>query len=82
MGRVTIVCLLISSAVMLIAFGKGMSILHGGDVSGHLTWALIALLTVVGANCMAMIHAAQADRLIRELRRHILASDKPEPPPH
>jgi hypothetical protein len=48
-----------------------MSILRGGDVASHLYWAGASLVTVLGANMMAMFHAAQSDRIIRELRRRI-----------
>ena len=69
MGRVTIALTVLSTVVLLITFGKGMSILRGGDVNSHLTWAMATLLTVLGANVVAMLHAAQSDRIIRELRR-------------
>ncbi len=68
MGKVTILLMLISTVVMLVAFGKGMSILHGGEVESHLKWAVASMVTVLGANTMAMFHAAQSDRIIRELR--------------
>jgi len=71
MGKVTIVCTAISTVAVLIAFGKGMSVLQGGDIGSHLTWAMVALVSVLGANVMAMFHAAQSDRIIRELRAHL-----------
>jgi len=74
MGKVTIAVMLTSTGIMLVTFGKGMSALHGGDVSTHLQWALIALLSVLAANCFAMVHAAQSDRIIRELRGYIAAN--------
>ena len=79
MGKVTIGFMLVSTGIMLVTFGKGMGVLHGGDVGAHLQWALIALVTVLAANCVAMIHAAQSDRIIRELRRHIAATAAGEP---
>ena len=46
-----------------------MSILRGGDVGSHLYWSMATLLSVLAANLVAMIHAAQSDRIIRELRQ-------------
>jgi len=71
MGKVTILLMLVSTVVMLVAFGKGMSILRGGEVGSHLYWAGASLVTVLGANMMAMFHAAQSDRIIRELRDRV-----------
>ncbi len=71
MGRITIIWLLISTIVLLIAFGKGVGIIHGGDVMSHLYWAVAGLFTALGANLFAMFHAAQTDRIIRELRAEI-----------
>ncbi len=69
MGKVTIFLMLASSLVVMITFGKGMSILRGGDVGSHLYWAGASLVAVLGANTMAIFHAAQSDRIIRVLRR-------------
>jgi hypothetical protein len=77
MGKVTIALTAFSTAILLITFGKGMSILRGGDVASHLWWAMATLVTVLGANLVAMVHAAQSDRIIRELRR-ALAAGEPE----
>jgi len=71
MGKITISLMLISTVVMLVAFGKGMSILRGGEVGSHIYWAGTCLVTVLGANMMAMFHAAQSDRIIRELRARV-----------
>jgi hypothetical protein len=69
MGKVTIVLLLGSTALLLVAFTKGMNILHGStDVMSHLSWAMAALVGVLGANFFAIFHAAQSDRIIRQLR--------------
>ncbi len=68
MGKVTILLMIVSTIVMLVTFGKGMGILRGGEVESHLYWAGASLVTVLGANMMAMFHAAQSDRIIRELR--------------
>lgn len=75
MGRVTILVMMVSTVVMLVSFGKGMSILRGGDVGSHLYWAMAALIAVMGANVMAMFHAAQSDRIIRDLRRQLDSTD-------
>jgi hypothetical protein len=69
MGKITIAWLLGSTVLLLVAFTKGLNVLHGStDVMSHLTWALAALLGVLGANFFAIFHAAQSDRIIRELR--------------
>ncbi len=69
MGKVTIILLLISTGLLLVAFTKGMNLLHGGgDVMSHLYWAMAALMGVLAANFFAMFHAAQSDRIIRRLR--------------
>ncbi len=71
MGKVTILLMALSTAVMLVAFGKGMGILRGADPGSHIYWAVASLVTVLGANVMAMFHAAQSDRIIRDLRTQI-----------
>ncbi len=63
-----------STAIMLIAFGKGMFVLRGADVLSHMYWSTAALITVLAANFVAMVHAAQSDRLIRELRHTLEAA--------
>jgi hypothetical protein len=69
MGKVTIVLLLGSTALLLVAFTKGLNLLHGStDVMSHLYWALAALVGALAANFFAIFHAAQSDRIIRELR--------------
>jgi hypothetical protein len=68
MAKVTIALTAFSTVVLLITFGKGMSILHGGDVASHLSWSMAALLSALAANFVAMVHAAQSDRIIRQLR--------------
>ncbi len=80
MGKVTIVLLLGSTALLLVAFTKGMNLLHGGqDVMAHLRWALAALIGALAANVFAIFHAAQTDRIIRELRRSLEADGQEEP---
>jgi hypothetical protein len=71
MAKVTIALTAVSTLLVLIAFGKGMSILRGGDVGSHLYWSMAALIAVLAANFVAMVHAAQSDRIIRELRRMV-----------
>ncbi len=73
MGKVTIAFTALSTVVLLIAFGNGMSILRGGDVASHLHWSMAALLTALAANSVAMVHAAQSDRIIRQLRALVVA---------
>ena len=69
MGKVTIALLMASSAVLLVAFTQGINLLHGGhDVLSHLYWAVAALFGALAANFFAMFHAAQSDRIIRDLR--------------
>lgn len=75
MGKVTIAFTALSTIVLLITFGKGMSILHGGDVASHLYWSMATLLTALVANFVAMVHAAQSDRIIRRLRALLAAHD-------
>ncbi len=76
MGKVTIALTATSTVILLVTFGKGMGILRGGDVAPHLYWAMATLLSVLAANFVAMVHAAQSDRIIRELRRHLTAATK------
>ena len=74
MAKVTIAFLVLSTTVLFITFGKGMNILHGsGDVASHLTWSMATLITALVANFMAMVHAAQSDRIIRRLRALLAA---------
>jgi hypothetical protein len=68
MSKVTITLTAVSTIVLLIAFGKGMSVLHGGDVASHFYWSMAALLSALTANFVSMVHAAQSDRIIRRLR--------------
>ena len=81
MGKVTIACLAASTTVLLITFGKGIGLLHGGDVASHLGWAMATLVSVLAANVLAMFHAAQSDRIIRGLRTQIERPDAGGPSP-
>jgi uncharacterized membrane protein YidH (DUF202 family) len=80
MGKVSIAVLLLSTGVMLVTFGRGITLLRGGEVATYLQWALVALIVVLCANAVAMVHAAQSDRIIRQLRRHATAGTTSEPP--
>jgi hypothetical protein len=73
MGKVTITLATASSIVMLVAFGKGIGVLRGADPTSHFYWAMASLLCVLATNFIAMVHAAQSDRIIRELRRTLAA---------
>jgi hypothetical protein len=68
MGKVTIGLITLSTVVLLVTFGKGMSILRGGDAGSHIYWSMATLLTALAANLVAVVHAAQSDRIIRQLR--------------
>jgi hypothetical protein len=76
MAKVTIALTAISTVVLLVTFGKGMSILHGGDVASHMYWSMAALLSALTANFVAMVHAAQSDRIIRQLRTVLAAQEE------
>lgn len=74
MGKVSIALLLASTVLVIAAFVNGLNTVHeGGSVLNHSYWALAALFAVLGANFFTMFHAAQSDRLIRTLRRALLA---------
>ena len=80
MGKVTIVLLLGSTALLLVAFTKGLNLLHGGnDTMSHLYWAMAALMGALCANFFAIFHAAQSDRIIRELRATLAAGEAAPP---
>lgn len=69
MGKVTTVALLASTALLLIASMKGIQLLQGSqDVLSHLYWAVAAVFGGLAANLLAIAHAVQSDRMIRELR--------------
>jgi hypothetical protein len=80
MGRVTIALLLTSTVLLLVAFTKGISLVRGGhDVLSHLYWAMAALIGALAANVFAIFHAAQSDRIIRELRATLETALPKEP---
>jgi hypothetical protein len=75
MGKVTIVTLLAATVLVIVAFTKGVNLLYGSrDVQSHLYWGVAALFATLSANAFAMIHAAQSDRVIRELRAALQAA--------
>jgi hypothetical protein len=85
MAKVTISATLLSTAILLVAFAKGIGVLHGTEVASHMNWSLAALIAVISANCLAMVHAAQSDRIIRQLRQRLgpgvpSAEEAPEEP--
>jgi hypothetical protein len=81
MGKVTITLLLASTGLLLVAFTKGINLLQGGqDVLSHMYWAVAALFGALAANCFAIFHAAQSDRIIRELRAALTAHENAQPP--
>lgn len=80
MGKITILCVVVSTVVLLVTFGRGIEVLHGGDVASHLSWALAALVSVLAANFIAIVHAAQSDRVIRALRKQIEDLDRERQP--
>jgi len=75
MAKVTVLCLLASTVVLLITFGQGIGVLHGGNVPTHLNWAMATLVSVLAANFVAMVHAAQSSRIIRALRAELTRLD-------
>lgn len=68
MARVSIAFSLFSTVLLFVAFGKGISSIHSGDITAHYEWATAALLSCLASNLMGMVHAAQSDRIIRSLR--------------
>jgi hypothetical protein len=64
----------VSTLVVVIAFTKGVNLLYGSrDVQSHLYWAVGALFGSLTANLFAIMHAAQSDRIIRQLRAALTA---------
>ncbi|HVN26952.1 MAG TPA: hypothetical protein VMT64_00620 [Candidatus Binataceae bacterium] len=68
MTRVTIALTLIGLAVLFVAYGKGVRVIHGGDVLSHMYWATAALFMVALANFIAIAHLARAEKMIQQLR--------------
>jgi hypothetical protein len=71
MATVTILCLAVSTLTVLVTFGQGIGVLHGGNVASHLGWAMATLVVVLAANFIAIVHAAQSARIIRFLRAQL-----------
>ena len=68
MTRVTIGLCVASLVVLFIAYAKGVGVIHGGNVMGHVYWATGALTLAALAIFIAIAHLARAERMIRELR--------------
>ena len=82
MGKVTILLLIASTTLVVVAFTKGIALVQGGhDVMAHLRWALAALIGVLGGNFFAIFHAAQSDRIIGELRAALDEAARTAAPP-
>jgi hypothetical protein len=74
MGKITIFLISLSTIVLLLGFGRGLTTLRAGDTGAHLFWDMAILFTVLAVNFVAAIHAAQSDRLIRALRSELSAA--------
>ena len=68
MTRVTIALTIGGLLILFVAYAKGVSVIHGGDVVSHMYWATAALFFVALANFIAIAHLARAERMIQELR--------------
>jgi hypothetical protein len=82
MGKISILFLVLSTAVVTGAFINGLNTIHdAAGVLNHSYWALAALFAVLSANFFAIFHAAQSDRLIRALREALTAELEKNAPP-
>ncbi len=68
MTRVTIGLTILGLLALFVAYAKGVSVIHGGDVLSHMYWATGALLVVALANFIAVAHLARAERMLQRLR--------------
>ncbi|HVA81333.1 MAG TPA: hypothetical protein VNF29_10450 [Candidatus Binataceae bacterium] len=68
MTRVTIALTLIGLAILFIAYGYGVRVIHGGSALSHMYWSTAAMFFVALANFIAIAHLARSERMIRELR--------------
>jgi len=68
MTRVTIGLTLLALVCLFIAYGEGVSVIHGGSVLAHMYWATGALLAVAAANFIAVAHLARSERMLRKFR--------------
>ncbi|MHB8382306.1 MAG: hypothetical protein ACYDC3_08185 [Candidatus Binataceae bacterium] len=68
MTRVTISLTLLGLAIMFVAYGYGVHVIHGGSVLTHMYWATAAMFFVALANFIAIAHLARSERMIQELR--------------
>ena len=58
MTRVTILLTLIGLAILFVAYGYGVHVIHGGSVLEHMYWATAAMFFVALANFIAIAHLA------------------------
>jgi hypothetical protein len=68
MTRVCIALAALSLVALFVAYGEGVSVIHGGDAVSHMYWATGAMLAVALANVVAIAHLARAERIISRLR--------------
>ncbi|HYA35785.1 MAG TPA: hypothetical protein VEF03_09195 [Candidatus Binataceae bacterium] len=68
MTRVTIALTLAGFAALLVAYFKGVGVIHGGDPLSHMYWATGALVLVAASNLIAIAHLGRAERIIDNLR--------------
>jgi len=68
MTRVTIALTLIGLAILFVAYGYGVHVIHGGSVLAHMYWATAAMFFVALANFIAIAHLARSERMIQRLR--------------
>jgi len=68
MTRATIALTIAGLAILLVAYAKGVGVIHGGSVIAHMYWATAAMLMVALANFIAIAHLARSERMIQELR--------------
>ena len=57
MTRVTIGLTILGLVILFVAYGKGVRVIHGGDVLGHMYWATAALFFVALFIGIAMLDA-------------------------
>ena len=68
MTRFTIGLTVISLALLFIAYGKGVGVIHGGNAVSHMYWATGALFAAAAADFFAVAHLARSERMLRQLR--------------
>ena len=68
MTRFTIALTVISLAVLFVAYGKGVGVIHGGSPLSHMYWATGALFATAAADFFAVAHLARSERMLRQFR--------------